>query len=143
MVDALSRAHRMLRPDGRLIDLRPATELVARVSVGKADAGWTEAGLLTIEHARRQRYAAADIAMQLAIDRGWFVRELETGVEFARYADSPDELRDYIAGKWRETRMGPETHARAVELMQNHPGGRVRLTERVDIRRLTLRSAKL
>ena len=137
MVDALSRAHRWLRPDGRLIDLRPATELVARVSVGDADAGWSEAGLLTIEHTRRQRYAAADIALQLALDRGWFALEVETSFEFARYADSADELRDYIAEKWRETRMGPETHARAVELLKNRPGGRVRLTERVGIRALT------
>src|SRR5438445_6485652 len=115
MVDALSRAHRWLRPDGRLIDLRPATELVGRVSVGDADAGWSEAGLLTIEHARRQRYAAADLALQIALDRGWFALEFETMFEFARYADSADELRDYIAAKWRETRMGPETHARAAE----------------------------
>jgi hypothetical protein len=138
MVDALSRAHRYLRPDGRLIDLRPATELVARVSVGDAKTGWSEAGLLTIDHARRQRYAAADLALQIALDRRWFAQELETSVEFARYADSADELRDYIAGKWRETHLGPETHARAVELFRAQPGGRVRLTERVDMRALTL-----
>ena len=136
MVDALSRAHRWLRPDGRLIDLRPATELVARVSVGDAGAGWSEAGLLTIEHARRQRYAAADLALQIALDRRWFALEFETVFEFSRYADSADELRDYIAAKWRETRMGPETHGRAVELLQNRPGGRVKLTERIGIRKL-------
>ena len=117
-------------------------DVMAAISVGDADAGWSEAGLLTIEHARRQRYAAADLALQIALDRRWFALEFETMFEFARYADSADELRDYIAAKWRETRMGPETHGRAVELLQNRPGERVRLTERVGIRRLRIPSSE-
>ena len=136
MVDALSRARRWLRPYGVLIDLRPATELVARVSVGTAAEGWTDTGTLDVEATRRTRYAAADGAVATALDRRWFALQSERTFDFSRYADSPDELRDYIAAKWRETRMGPQTHARAVESFRAQAGMKVRLTERLVIRQL-------
>src|ERR1051326_5427161 len=113
MVDALRRARRWLRPDGVLIDLRPTSDLLIGVEVGGAG-GWTHAGLLTVEDARRARYAAADFAMLTALDRGWFALEHERRLDFRRYADSPDEMRDYIAGDWRQTSFGADTHARAI-----------------------------
>src|ERR1051326_3491302 len=103
MVDALSRAPRWLRPDGCLIDLRPATALVARVSGGRGGEGWTDTGTLDVEATRRTRYAAADGAVATALDRRWFALQSERTFDFSRYADSPHELRDYIAAKWRET----------------------------------------
>jgi len=135
MVDALRRARRWLKPDGVLIDLRPTSDLLIGVEVGAAD-GWTQAGLLTVEDARRARYAAADLSMVTALDRGWFALEHERRLDFLRYADSPDEMRDYIAGNWRQTSLGPETHARAVALHSRRPASRVRLVERLVMRSL-------
>ena len=133
MVDALRRARRWLRPDGVLIDLRPTSDLLIGVDVGTANA-WTHAGLLSVDDARRARYAAADGALRTALARSWFALESESTLDFLRYADSADEMRDYIAANWRETALGPETHARAVALQR--PRSRVRLVERLVIRRL-------
>jgi len=135
MVDALRQARGWLKPDGALIDLRPTTDLVIGVDVGTPDS-WSRAGLLTVDDSRRARYAAADGALGTALDRGWFALEQERTLDFLRYADSPDEMRDYIAGSWRETSLGPETHARAVALQRQRPGSRVRLVERLVMRTL-------
>ena len=136
MVDALSRARRWLRDDGVLIDLRPTSDLVAVVSASDAG-GWLDAGTLTTEDTRRARYAAADRALRTALDRRWFALDVERTFDFARYSDSADELRDYVAAKWRETRMSAEVHLRAVDLQRARPRSRVRLVERLVIRRLS------
>ena len=136
MVDALNRAHRWLRPDGCLIDLRPTTDLVARVQVGKPEGPWTDVGALIIQNERRLRYAAADRALQAVLDRGVFALASEGTLDFIRYADSPDELRDYIASHWRETHMDAATHARAAARIRQEPGHGVRLMERLVMRRL-------
>jgi|SRR5205809_685794 len=135
MVDALSRAHRWLRDGGCLIDLRPA-DVIAHVAVGTPEGGWLNAGALTVQDERRLRHAAADLALHTVLSRRLFQLDSERTFDFFRYADSADDMREYVATKWRETRMGVETHARAVELHRPMANGRVRLTERVGIRRV-------
>jgi|SRR5579862_2527480 len=135
MVDALTRACRWVRDDGCLVDLRPA-DVVAHVQIGLPDGTCMDAGGVDVEDERRSRHTSADLALHTVLARGAFVVESERTFEFCRYADSPDEMRDYIASKWRQTLIGAATHARAVDLLRRHPHGRVQLVERVGIRKL-------
>lgn len=50
---------------------------------------------------------------------------------FFYYPESADELRDYVAAKWRHTHLAPATHRQAVEAVNRHPEGRLWLREQV------------
>src|SRR5262244_88470 len=102
MVDALRRAWGWLKPEGRLIDVRPA-HTIPEVVIGTGDQA-TVVGVLTVEAERHQRHAAANSALDDVLDRRLFVLEESREFAFLRYADSAEELRDYIAQKWRQTR---------------------------------------
>jgi hypothetical protein len=134
MVDALCRARHWLKPGGCLIDLRPA-ETIPTVVVGSHAESYV-VGMLTVEPERQQRHAAADRALVNILDRRLFLLEEEREFVFLRYADSADELRDYIAAKWKETRLHDTTHLRTATALRELPGARLWLRERVAIRRL-------
>ena len=135
MVDALCRTRLWLKPDGYLIDLRPA-ETIPEVLVG-SEAHAEVVGVLTVEAERHRRHAAADRALAAVLDRHLFVLDEAREFTFLRYADSAAELRDYIASKWKETRMGDATCLRTAVALGARPGARLWLRERVAIRRLT------
>src|SRR5437016_5072404 len=136
MVDALYRASRWVRPPrGPVIDLRPAAG-IPQVELGLADGAVVAVGGLAVDEERSTRHANADAALRAASSMGILSLENETEFSFYRYADSPDELRDYIAGKWRHTRLEAATHARAAALLRQYPGGRLWLREQVVIRLL-------
>ena len=65
-----------------------------------------------------------------------FVLEELREFAFLRYADSAEELRDYIAQRWRQTRLDDATCLRAAAALRDRPGARLWLHERVVIRRL-------
>jgi hypothetical protein len=134
MVDALCRARGWLKPNGYLIDLRPA-DTIPWVIVG-SDEHSSVIGPLTVDAARQQRHAAADRALATVLDRHLFVLEDAREFVFHRYADSADELRDYIAAKWKETRLDETTRAGTVAALSARPGARLWLREQVAIRRL-------
>jgi hypothetical protein len=134
MVDALCRTRLWLKSDGRLIDLRPA-DTIPEVVVG-LDPQSHVVGVLTVDTARHQRHAAADRALATVLDRQLFVLEEAREFIFHRYADSADELRDYIAAKWKETRLDDATRLRTATALSARPGARLWLRERVAIRRL-------
>jgi hypothetical protein len=118
-----------------LIDLRPAN-VVGRVEVGSGGHDDVAVGNLLVDDHRRQRHAAADIALAAVLDRGLFVIEAAREFTFRRYADSAEELRDYIASNWQDTRLDDETCWRAAEAIRVDPGARVWVTEFVGIRSL-------
>ena len=134
MVDALCRSRDWLKADGCLIDLRPA-DPTPEVVVGSTDES-RPVGTLTVEPARQQRHAAADRALARVLDRQLFILEEAREFIFHRYADTADELRDYVASKWKETRLDEITHRRAAEALSVRPGARLWLREEVAIRRL-------
>jgi hypothetical protein len=141
MVDALNRAREWLKPPhGIVIDLRPA-DVVPYVEIGLADGGVHRVGGLTVDDERRERHRAADSALGEVVARGLFTVEDEVVFSFYYYPHSADELRDYLAAKWRHTRLDDETHGRAVDTMRAHPGSRLWLCEQVAIR--TLRPARV
>ena len=134
MVDALCRSRDWLKADGCLIDLRPA-DPTPEVMIGFGDQS-RAVGTLTVETARHQRHAAADRALAQVLDRQLFILEEAREFIFHRFADSADELRDYVATKWKETRLDEITHRRAAEALSVRSGGRLWLREEVAIRRL-------
>ena len=134
MVDALCRMHSWLKSSGHLIDLRPA-DTIPDVVVG-SDEDPHVVGVLTVDAARQERHAAADRALATVLDRHLFVLEDAREFVFHRYADSADELRDYIAVKWKETRLDETTRAGTVAALSARPGARLWLREHVAIRRL-------
>jgi len=134
MVDALCRARVWLKPNGYLIDLRPA-DTIPYVIVG-SDEHSLVIGPLTVDPARRQRHAAADRALATVLDRHMFVLEEAREFMFHRYADSADELRDHIAAKWKETRLDDTTRAQTAAALSARAGARLWLREHVAIRRL-------
>jgi hypothetical protein len=139
MVDALSRACRWVkRPDGRIVDLRP-TDVQAAVEIGLQGGRVLDVGGLVVDDERHKRHAAADAAVRTTVDRGLVRIESEQTFPFYRYADSAEELRDYIAAKWQHTRMDAATRERAADMLRAQPGGRLWLREQVGIRVLVPR----
>jgi hypothetical protein len=134
MVDALCRTRGWLKPDGRLIDVRPA-HTIPEVVIG-SDAHATVIGLLTVEAERHERHAAANNALDDVLVRQLFVLEESREFAFLRYADSAEELRDYIAERWKQTRLDDGTCLRTAAALRDQPGARLWLRERVAIRRL-------
>jgi hypothetical protein len=137
MVDALCRTRRWLKPDGYLVDLRPA-HLVPTVEIGDPCTDYAPAGGLTVDDERRRRHAAADVALATVLKRQLFYLEQEREFSFLRYADSARELQDYIATRWQHTRLDDQTRERADGMLRNQTNARLWLRERVGIRSLRI-----
>ena len=125
MVDALRRAHRWVAPDGYLVDVHPTdTRAVVRVGdlvVGPLDDADAPA-----------RHAAAGDALTAAIALRLFERIAAVEFDFHTYADSAEELKDFIARTWGTTRIGQATADAAHAAHMRAPAGvRPRTRERV------------
>jgi len=134
MVDALCRTRGWLKPDGRLIDLRPA-HTIPDVVIG-SDERATVVGVLVVEAERHERHAAADNALDDVLRRQLFALEELREFAFLRHADTAEELRDYIAERWKQTRLDDTTCVRTAAALRDQAGARLWLRERVAMRRL-------
>jgi hypothetical protein len=123
MVDALSRARRLLRPGGFVLDVHPTTE-APHLEVGSGI--WT--GDLDADDARR-RHAAADAAVAAVVGLGMFAVEGTEEFSFRRYADSMAELQAYVASKWTDAHIDPGALDRTVEALRAHGTGLLWLRE--------------
>jgi len=127
MVDALRRAHRMLKADGCVVDLHPSAAR-ALVEAGGRPTGYVEAGDAPLRH------AAAGVALATAIQEGLLVVDREVVFDFYTYGDSIDELRDYVVENWRDGHIDEETVERTRHALRDAaPGTRPRLRERVHL----------
>jgi hypothetical protein len=135
MVDALIRARRWLAPQGVVIDLRPA-DPVPDVEMGLPDGTVIHVGEPVVDDARRARHRAADEALRAVVGRHAFAVKDEEQFSFFYYPDSPEELRDYLATKWQQTRIDDRAFGQIVAAVRAHPGGRLWLRESVGIRTL-------
>jgi hypothetical protein len=129
MVHALNRAHGLLAPGGRLVDLHPSVE-TARV-----EADGVSIGNLDAEQADR-RHAAAEAALARALDEGLFAVEGEREFWFWTYGDSIEELRDHVCASWQRSRVGDPLIARARDAVRADRGTVLRIAEHVRITRL-------
>src|SRR4051794_34966319 len=112
MVDALRRAHAMLAPGGRVLDLHP-TAVASSLLVGDVVTGHIDAGDAPLRH------AAAGAALAAVVADGIFVVERGLDITFDTYADTVDELRDYVADNWRNASIGDESMARTQEALRS------------------------
>ncbi len=102
MVDALERSHRIVGPDGCVLDLHP-TEEQALVQMGERTIGPVDGGDAPVRH------AAAGAAVTTVVREGLFDADRVIDFDFSTYADTIEELRDYIAENWRSTRIDERT----------------------------------
>ena len=98
MVHALSEIHRVLKPQGTLLDLRPLEDSWS-VEVVSA-AGWQVAGRLSDMPVGIADDAAANQAMREAQVRGWFIQKELKEFPFFYYWDTPSEMREFMETEW-------------------------------------------
>jgi hypothetical protein len=91
MVHALKEAHRVLKPNGLLIDLRPAPAH-RRLGLGEGRR-WRETGPL---HEVLDDDFAADAAVEKMIRNGYLGVERRARFQLDRVMDSMDEARDFM-----------------------------------------------
>jgi hypothetical protein len=129
MVDALRRAHRMVKMNGCVVDLHPTAALTP-VEVGARRTGRVDAGDAPLRH------AAAGAALATVVRDGLFAVERAFGFTFHTYGDTVEELRDYIVENWRNARIDAETIDRTREALRGAAGTRPRVREHVRVTKL-------
>jgi hypothetical protein len=129
MVDALRRAHEMVRPSGCVVDLHP-TAVVASVEVGAHSTGRVDGGDAPLRH------AAAGAALATVLDAGLFAVDRAVEFTFYTYGDTIEELREYIEENWRSGRIDDAVVRRTRDALRDAPGARPRVCEQVQLTRL-------
>ena len=98
MVHALGELHRVLVPDGILVDMRPLGE---RWPIEVASANEVkETGRVNDLPEQLGGDIAANAAMKEAERRGWFARDKEEFFPFFYSWDTPSEMEEFIADDW-------------------------------------------
>jgi hypothetical protein len=100
MVHALDETHRVLVKGGSLVDLRP---LLDRWPIEVSSNGENrEVGRATDLPSPLADDGAANQAMALAEQHGWFLRERQDVFPFFYYWDTPREMQGYIDETWND-----------------------------------------
>jgi hypothetical protein len=142
MVHALEQIHRLLQPDGTLIDIRPHPEpSILKVLDGDQ--------ILFAEPKRETDHEGvldSDRAMDEVLEREMFVVEREREFQFTSYGSSAPEIRefwdrynDYEAEPTQGSKLAFEdrVYARAEEIRKEaNTSAEVAIHERVNIARL-------
>lgn len=100
MVRALEETHRVLKPDGLLIDIRPVNgrwQIEVASTRGTKETGRVEDFPEPLEMDR-----ASKEAMRLVESRGWFQREKEEFFSFLYSWDTPREMEEFISEDWSD-----------------------------------------
>jgi SAM-dependent methyltransferase len=126
MLAALDAIHTALRPDGLLLDVRPARRH-PWVEVQQAH---TQAPMRLgqINDAYRiGTQVAADAALQAMIAVGRLQQERKTRFLFVYHFETPDAWLDYMAADWQSARVSRRLIARVREALLTEPRGEVRI----------------
>ena len=129
MVDALRRVERFVKASGCIVDLHPTADR-AVVEVAGVPTGFVDA----VDGPAR--HAAADAAVAAVVSAGLLKRADAQTFDFYTYADSVDELRDYVDDTWRDARIDAETVARTRAAVVGAGGARPRIREQVRLSKL-------
>jgi len=136
MVDALRRAHGMVKPNGWVVDLHPSAAPAA-VEVDGRTTGHIEAADAPLRH------AAAGVALATVIDEGLFAIDRTTTFTFYTYGDGIEELREHVEAHWRNARIDDRTVERTRQALRDAAGARPRAREEVYVTRLHPSSKEL
>lgn len=98
MVHALGEIHRVLKPGGTLLDLRPLSDSWAVEVVSSA--GWQASGRLSDQTIGLADDEAANQAMAESEARGWFIQRKNGDFPFFYYWDTPSDMKAYIDDEW-------------------------------------------
>lgn len=141
MVHALEEIHRLLRPDGSLIDIHPVLEApLIEVYEGAKVLFAEPSPDYSVED-----YRQAEHALAMIVQRRLFFVERSGEFDFLTYGSSAAELRDFMAkaNAYDDTPKDEavaarevELYARVEEIMQASEGVEVAYHERARIARL-------
>jgi hypothetical protein len=118
-----------VKPDGWVVDLHPSAAR-APVEVSDRTTGHVDGGDAPLRH------AAAGVALGAVIDEGLFTVEGSATFAFYTYADSIDELREYIEENWKNAKIDDATVDCTRQALRARPGARPRTREDVCVTRL-------
>ncbi len=137
MVHALEKIHRLLAPDGLLIDLHPTADpppLEVRRGGEITIAGWLQETDDYVE------YAQADSALQASQETGLFELEFSRTFDFLTHAGTLGELTNHLSREWKDAVIDEQTLGRIEELLLTPEQDReIRIRETGRISRLRAR----
>ncbi len=111
MVHALSEIHRVLMPDGVLIDMRPlANHWPVEVISGH---GFEETGRADDLPDQLNADTSSNEAMREAESRNWFKHEQDGFFPFFYVWDTPSEMEEFISEEWTDFAQLSEEAKRA------------------------------
>jgi hypothetical protein len=122
-----------LRPDGLLLDIRPAPER-PWVQVWRGESV-TMVGQIDDSY-RFGTLQVADAAVQTVVDAGRFARDRDVSFTFIYHLDSVDAWLDYMAEHWSSARISADVIARAREALPSGAKGEVRIPRTICATRL-------
>ena len=137
MVHALEQIHSLIKPGGYLIDIHPDGELVEfflLLDDRELFIGYMQEMDDYIE------YRQADEAIQTILDEGLFQVEKKNEFEFRTYAESFDELKEYLNENWSDAVITNDVIANAKRLEKEYGKRKVLLREGVVINLLKMGS---
>lgn len=130
MVHALEQIHARIVPDGCLVDIHPngeRAEFICRLGAGERLIGYLEESDGYLE------YRQTDAALETVVARGLFRVSRAGEFEFRTYADSFDELEQWLSANWSDAIIPDEVAASASGWERDAGCGALFLRERVKI----------
>lgn len=123
----------MLRPDGLLLDVRPAPE--HPWVEFQRDGSIRRLGQIDDSY-RHGTLAASDAALQALIDAGRFIREREVTFTFVYHFETVDEWLAHMAEHWSTGGVGDELARRARDTLPRGTSGELRIPRAIHAARL-------
>lgn len=130
MVHALNEIHRVLKPDGVLIDLRPIVDAWA-VEVVSSTA--QETGTLEAESTALEDDHAAEEAMREVESLGWFVKKQARNFSYNYYWDTPSEMKSSVENDWQGIAILPKVVHRKTSALWASAGAEARVRIRMQL----------
>lgn len=129
MVHALNSIHRVLAPEGLLLDIHPTDEpagIYLRRGRAQRFIAWLE------ETDGYQEYRQADRAVAQAVTDGFYRLERSSFFWFTIYAAGLPELERFLKQEWKDAVIPPQTWQRLAELQRSVKAeGEIRLREHI------------
>jgi SAM-dependent methyltransferase len=133
MVHALGEIHRILKPDGFLLDLRPLEDSWSVEVV--SGAGWQASGRLSDQAVGLADDEAANQAMREVQSRGWFIQKKIEEFPFFYYWDTPSEMKEFMETEWEDfEKIEEDVYRRTASLWaESNADARVRVRVKMRI----------